>query len=86
MLGHTVAEMSNDEATLGSYGASDFYTIHCVDANWVHGADFNLGDVQKYEISEADYDKRTNTVRKYKAQMLANNPKLRQEMEEKKEF
>ena len=45
VLGHTVAEMSNDEATLGSYGASDFYTIHCVDANWVHGADFNLGDV-----------------------------------------
>ena len=66
--------MSNNEATLRSYGAQDFFTIHCIDANWVHGADFSAGDVQKYEMSDADYDKRTNSVRAYKKQMLANNP------------
>ena len=70
--------MSNDEATLGSYGAKDLYNIHCIDKSWVH--DFSIGssDVQKFEISEDAYDKRKNNVRKWKEQMIKKNPKYQE--------
>ena len=79
-----------DEASLGSYGAQEFYTIHVVDLNpsaSALGSLPNEDEVEKYEISEQDYNKRDDTFRAFKKKMMAQNPnfmKQNQEAEEDK--
>ena len=82
--------MNEDEASLGSYGAQEFYTIHVVDLNpsaSALGSLPNEDEVEKYEISEQDYNKRDDTFRAFKKKMMAQNPnfmKQNQEAEEDK--
>ena len=69
-------EMSNLEESLQFYGAQDYFEIHVIDSD----PDTVLKDLAnpteyvKYEISDEDYDKREKTFRKFKQQMLAQNP------------
>jgi len=58
-----VCDMADNTASLGSFGAHEFYTIHLVDLDPAVSAlnEFESGDVEKYEISEESYNKRTDT-------------------------
>ncbi|CAI2377531.1 unnamed protein product [Moneuplotes crassus] len=71
-----VAEMGNDEALLGHYGPAEYYTIHVVDSN--PGIDFSefedVSKVEKYKISDEDYDKRDDTFKKFKEKMIKKDP------------
>ena len=74
--GVQVCEMANDHEDLQFYGAQSGFTIHVVDTNpsAVLAGLEDLSAVQKYEMSDADYDNREQTFRKFKAQMIAQNP------------
>ena len=70
-----VRTMNDDTKTLADYQCQDNYTIH------VHYSGPNtLGEyedvsrVEKYTISEEDYDKRDDTFRKFKQEMQKHNP------------
>ena len=49
-------------------GALDGYCIHCIDPNLTNkmGEFEDVSKVEKYEISDADYDKRGDTFRKFR--------------------
>lgn len=71
-----VIEMNNMDETLQHYSAQNGFTIHVVDSD-PEGALKDLDDlskVQKYEISENDYEQRDNTFRKFKEKMIQENP------------
>ena len=64
-----VCAMSDDAATLGSYGPQYNYTIHVTDTSGaapMAGEFDDVSKVEKYKISEADYSKRTDTFRNFK--------------------
>jgi tubulin-folding cofactor B len=70
--------LADEDKTLGYYGAQNGMHLHMVDndvnsisANgWLE----NVNLVEKYEISEEDYDKRENTIRNYKKKMVEKDP------------
>lgn len=78
-LASTVAHMNDDSKKLGFYSPSNGMTIHIIDKNpcslSAGGGLENVNLVKKYEISEEDYDKREKTVRNYKREQLAKDPK-----------
>jgi tubulin-specific chaperone B len=69
-----VTKLNDDSRSLESYGPQDYYRIHVIDlqaARQGNGAAVrspfdNLAAVEKYTISEEDYDKRDDTFRKWK--------------------
>merc|ERR1740127_23347 len=73
-----VAVMEDETKKLGYYSPQNGMIIHIVDKDpnslaktgWLE----NVNLVEKYEISEEDYDKRENTVREYKRKQLAKDP------------
>ena len=68
--------MSNDNASLESYGAITGFSIHCTDSDPSEIL-LNFDDtsqVEKYTISNEDYYKRENNFKKFKQKMLAQNP------------
>jgi len=68
--------MGNDSETLQFYGAQDHFTIHVIDndpESVLKDID-NVNKVEKYEMSDEAYNNRTNTFRKYKEQMMSQNP------------
>lgn len=71
-----VAEMGDDNALLGHYGPQEYYTIHVVDASPGYNfEDFeDTSKVEKYKISEEEYDKRDDTFRKFKEKMIKKDP------------
>lgn len=71
-----VCDMPDDSASLGSYGAHEYYTIHVVDlAPALSGlGDLENAEVEKYQISEESYAKRTDTFRHFKKEMQKKNP------------
>ena len=78
--GAFVCAMDDDEKTLKHHGAQNGFCIHVVDSstdNILSEFD-DLSKVEKYEISNEDYDKRDNTFRKFKQKMAAENPNFGQ--------
>eukprot|EP01016_Furgasonia_blochmanni_P055210 TRINITY_DN919_c0_g1_i4.p1 TRINITY_DN919_c0_g1~~TRINITY_DN919_c0_g1_i4.p1 ORF type:complete len:190 (+),score=52.59 TRINITY_DN919_c0_g1_i4:511-1080(+) len=70
--------MDEDDRNLGFYCPQDYYTIYVIDTN-PNSVTKNLEDlsqVEKYMISEEDYDKLPDSFRKWKANFLKNNPEL----------
>jgi tubulin-folding cofactor B len=67
-------EINNDSKALGEYNPEEFDTLHVLDLNpnsvlVQHNFD-DMSTVQKYEISEEDYDKRDDSVRKFKKKLF----------------
>lgn len=71
-----IAEMGDDNALLGHYGPQEYYTIHVIDSS----PGFNFSDfedtskVEKFKISEEEYEKRDDTFRKFKENMIKKDP------------
>ncbi|KAG7483932.1 hypothetical protein MATL_G00043590 [Megalops atlanticus] len=58
--------LEDSEALLGSYPVDDDCRIHVIDRSGAQtGAFTNLSEVEKYEISEGAYEKRTDSVRAF---------------------
>ena len=71
----TVKPMADDNKTLHEYGCLDNYTIHVFYSGPNTLGEFeDVSRVEKYTISEEDYNKRDDTFRKFKEQMQKNNP------------
>ena len=70
--GAYICNMQNDQETLQSYGAIDGMCIHVQDPTPSALQNFDdVSQVEKYEISESDYAKRTDNFRNFKKQMMA---------------
>jgi tubulin-folding cofactor B len=73
-----VADMIDDELKLGYFSPFDGWTIHVTDLDphslAAGGGLEDVSLVQKYEISEDDYNKRENNFRKWKEQKQAADP------------
>mmetsp|Transcript_16452 Transcript_16452/g.35632 ORF Transcript_16452/g.35632 Transcript_16452/m.35632 type:complete len:285 (+) Transcript_16452:1-855(+) len=76
--GNKLCAMLEDDKKLGFYGVKDGFGIHVVDLDptsiTTGGQLENLSLVEKYVMSEEDYNKRDNTYRKYKEQKLREDP------------
>lgn len=58
-----IAQLDDDDALLGSYAIENGMRIHVVDrANYLLGHE---SSVEKFELSDKQYDERRNTVRDY---------------------
>ena len=71
-----IAELKNMDETLQHYSAENYWTLHVVDSD-PNSALIGLEDlsqVQKYEISDEDYDKRDDTFRKWRDQKVKDDP------------
>lgn len=76
--GNVVATLADDNTVLGFYSPQDGFTLHIIDIDpnsssadgWLE----DVSKVQKYEISEEDYNARENTYRKFKDQKLKEDP------------
>ncbi|KAL0233846.1 hypothetical protein PCE1_002352 [Barthelona sp. PCE] len=68
--GSFICDLSDNDLQLGFFGVEDMMEIHVIDTNEtsvVHQiANTDLGSVEKYEISEEDYDKRDDSFRKWR--------------------
>ncbi|KRX04779.1 CAP Gly-rich domain [Pseudocohnilembus persalinus] len=76
--GNNITTMGDNEAKLGFYSPKDGYWVNVLDLD-PDSTLKNLDDVslvQKYEISEEDYDKLQNNFRKWKQKLISNNPSL----------
>jgi tubulin-folding cofactor B len=67
--------MVDPNKTLHDYGCRDEFTIHVhyTGPNTLGQWD-DVSGVEKYTISEEDYNKRDDTFRKFKEQMMKKNP------------
>ena len=77
-LNNFVCALSNDNECLASYGVQPDQTLHVIDSQ-PNSMLLDLEDdsqVQKYEISNEDYNKRTDTFRNFKKDLIKNNPHL----------
>lgn len=76
--GRCLARMLDDSRPLGFYGAQNGMTIHVIDTDpYSLSRDGGLDDVskiEKYRMTDEDYDKRENTLRSYKKKMLEKDP------------
>ena len=65
--------------TLQSYGVKAGQVIHCVDNNpSCNYAEFeDLTKVEKYVMSDAEYDKRDDSFRKFRERQLKANPNFK---------
>eukprot|EP00764_Aduncisulcus_paluster_P013439 gnl/Carplike_NY0171/6898_a9502_246.p1 GENE.gnl/Carplike_NY0171/6898_a9502_246~~gnl/Carplike_NY0171/6898_a9502_246.p1 ORF type:complete len:252 (+),score=48.95 gnl/Carplike_NY0171/6898_a9502_246:101-757(+) len=74
----------DDKATLASIKAEDGFTLSVRDTNMFslarHGGLTDLSKVKKYEMSDADYDKREGTVRDRHRKRMASDPEYRAEV------
>ena len=81
-----VCLLNNDYQSLQDYNVKSQFTIHCID-NDPHSLSKELNDVsrvEKYVMSDKDYLKRPNNVRKFKQQFLKNHPELKKQKQKKK--
>lgn len=76
--GQVIATLGDDNTVLGFYSPQDGFTLHIVDmdpnSSSANGWLEDVSKVQKYEISEDDYNARENTYRKFKEQKLKEDP------------
>lgn len=79
--GNLLARMLDDDRPLGFYGVQNGMEIHVVDHDpFSLSRDGGLDDVsriEKYTMSEDDYDKREKSYRAWKRQMVAADPTWR---------
>lgn len=77
-----IAQLDNDDAELGSYPIQNDMRLHVVDSIQSFIAD----DVEKFELTQKQYDERRNTVRDYlKTNNLGKyNEEEMKELEERK--
>merc|ERR1711988_1452114 len=77
-IGNHAAQLDDMNQKLGFYGVEDGWGIHVEDSdpNSLAATGYleNTNLVQKYEISEEDYDKRQGTVRKWIQSKKAQDP------------
>ena len=68
-----VAQMTDDEKTLGEYNPQEGFTVHIIDeSGQVITNEFDdVSQVEKYKISEESYAARDDTFRAFKARMQA---------------
>jgi tubulin-folding cofactor B len=73
--GNNVCAMSEDDRNLGYYTPQENYTIHCMDLdpNSTLKDLEDVSQVEKFKISEEDYNKLPDSFRKFK-QKLLNQP------------
>lgn len=73
-----VALMNDDYKTLGQYGAQENFIIHCIDEDphSIVREIENFEMVEKYVMSDEDYDNLPMNVRKFKKMLKKNNPEL----------
>ena len=75
-----VGELDDDTRKIGFYSIQNGQTLHVVDTNpYSMSANGGLEDtslVKKYEMSDEEYNKRKNTLRSYKREMLKKRPQL----------
>ena len=66
--GQTLCQMLDDNQSLGAYGATSGNCIHCIDNNAASTfAEWeDVSQVEKYKISEENFDKKEGTFRKFK--------------------
>jgi len=75
---NVIAWMNEDHRKLGFYSPVDGFVIHVIDTDptsmsangWLE----DVSKVEKYNISDADYNARDNTYRKFKEQKLKDDP------------
>eukprot|EP00276_Gloeochaete_wittrockiana_P020158 CAMPEP_0184337608 /NCGR_PEP_ID=MMETSP1089-20130417/6010_1 /TAXON_ID=38269 ORGANISM="Gloeochaete wittrockiana, Strain SAG46.84" /NCGR_SAMPLE_ID=MMETSP1089 /ASSEMBLY_ACC=CAM_ASM_000445 /LENGTH=237 /DNA_ID=CAMNT_0026663463 /DNA_START=30 /DNA_END=740 /DNA_ORIENTATION=- len=67
--GSVIAILDNDEFPLGMYGPQDGYRVHVIDEDPFQTVAQmqDVSQVEKYTISEEDYNRRDDTFRKWKA-------------------
>jgi len=76
--GNPLAVMTDESKKLGFYSPQDGYILHIKDTDpmsasangWLE----DVSKVQKYEISDEDYNARENTYRKFKEEKLKDDP------------
>uniref|UniRef100_A0A0B7AQI6 CAP-Gly domain-containing protein n=1 Tax=Arion vulgaris TaxID=1028688 RepID=A0A0B7AQI6_9EUPU len=61
-----ISAIDNDEALLGSYHVDDGMIIHAEDSNLKPDEYSDTSKVEKFEISDEEYQKRQDTVRAFK--------------------
>lgn len=61
-----VCDLDNEDALLGSYPIDSGMRIHVVDKQHSAGEFEDVSKVEKFEISEEDYSKRSDSVRAFK--------------------
>ena len=68
-----VAQMMDNDKTLGEYSPQEGYTVHVIDESGQNlNNQFNdVSQVEKYKISEEAYAQRDDTFRSFKARMQA---------------
>ncbi|GFO41973.1 tubulin-folding cofactor b [Plakobranchus ocellatus] len=64
--GKPVCTLNNDEALLGSYPVDDGMTLHADDPNLKGNEYSDTSKVEKFEISQEEYNKRQDSVRAFK--------------------
>jgi tubulin-specific chaperone B len=86
--GNFICKMLDDSRPLGYYSVQNGYEIHVVDTDpFSLSRDGGLDDVskiEKYRMTDEEYEKRENTLRAYKKKMLAQDPNFKFLPENKK--
>lgn len=79
--GAVLADLAEDMRTLGSYGAATGMVLYVIDLNpsSIHKEIESFEGVEKYVISEEDYEKLPENFRKWKQEMIKKNPQLLQQ-------
>jgi len=76
--GEVLCEMNDDNRMLGFFGVSSGMNIHIIDIDPYSfskdGGLENVDLVQKYIMSDEDYERRDNSLRNYKLKMKAKDP------------
>ena len=86
--GQIICALDDDNALLGSYHVDDGCRIHVIDTSGSSVGQFeDVSKVEKYEMTQDDYDKRTDSVKAYKERMKMGrfNPELQKLKAEEKE-
>lgn len=76
--GEVLCELGDDSRMLGFYGVQSGMNVHIVDTDPYSfskdGGLENVNLVKKYEMSDEDYAKRENSLRRYKEKMREKDP------------
>jgi len=82
--GNNVVTMNEDDRTLDFYAPQQLYTIHVIDLdpNSITKELEDLSQVPKYEMSDEEYNKRPNTMRKWKAEYLQKHQHEEEELDD----
>lgn len=76
--GNNIAAMTENDRTLESYCPQDYYTIHVLDLNpnSITRELEDVSQVEKYVMSNEDYNKLPDTFRKWKEKLMQSKPEL----------